>query len=59
MLLMKGELFLYIIRSETGNTLTKEGKEITFENLEDAKKQKYDLQNFDFDNWIIIKVARN
>lgn len=56
---MKGELFLYIIRSETGNTLTKEGKEITFENLEDAKRQKYDLQNFDFDNWIIIKVDRN
>lgn len=56
---MKGELFLYIIRSETGKTLTKEGKEITFENLEDAKKQKHDLQNFDFDNWIIIEVARN
>lgn len=50
---------MYIIRSEDGTTLTKEGKELTFENFEDAEKQKRTLQNFDFNNWTIIEVIED
>ncbi len=50
---------MYIIRSENGTTLTKEGQELTFENLEDAEKQKRELQSFDFDNWTVIELNNN